>query len=840
MRRLSLPSPGVNALLFALAVALATAIASYRSWAGYNRHVEQLQITQDTVRDTTALLSALKDAETGQRGFLLTGEERYLDPYRRAVAETPAMLGSLHGPAVRRLGPLVKQKLDELDETVQLRRSNRLGAALEIVRTDRGKILMDQIRAICAEMTDAADAGLARSTAESRQSANQLGLIATLGGIALFALLTLATITIQRGIRRQGELIRALQKSEAEVKASRDWFETTLGSIGDAVVATDAAGNVLLLNRVAEVLTGWSQADAAGVPLDRIFVIYNEDTGAIVENPVTKVLREGRIVGLANHTHLTSKDGREIPIDDSAAPISDAGGTILGVVLVFRDVTERRQAERELKQSADRVRALINASPIGVVAGDVHGRIREANDALLSITGYTREELISGTVSWDAMTPPEYRAGDLAAIAEAKLRGACTPYEKEYLRRDGSRVPVYAGFALIGEAREESVAFIIDITELKKAEQKARESHARFQRLVDSNVVGIVVADERHVIDANQVYLDMLGYSREDLKAGRVNWVSATAPEFRERDRSAVGQMREQGNCAAYEKEYVRGDGTRVPILIGAAVLSYEPELSWIAFVADLTRQKMLERDLQIVNQRLSESNEELQRFAYIVAHDLRAPLRTISGMTGLLVRRLEGKLDQEMEELARHIQGSAVQMGRLISDLLDYSRAAKAPEESSKPIDSAALFAWSVMNLQAHVVETGAQVTAGPLPMVLADEQLARVFQNLIDNGLKYRSDRTPEIRVEAQRSGDEWVFSVRDNGIGFEMEYADRIFGVFERLHGAGEYEGTGIGLAICKRLVERYGGRMWAESVVGVGSTFYFTLPAAEDQVRRGVGR
>jgi PAS domain S-box-containing protein len=798
-------------------------------------------VRQRLVHDTGGLLASLMAAERAQRGFLLTAEEAYLGPYRRAVAETQAFLDRLAASAgnlgpdqasrVERLKRMGEAKLEELGQIVALRSRGGLDAALEAVRTDRDRALTENIRATCAEIENGANTRISQFTQESRESANQLGLVATLGGLILLALLSAATAAVHRGIRRRQELIEALQRSESELITSRDWFETTLASIGDAVIVADPAGRVTFLNRVAQAVTGWTREEAAGVALDRIFVIHEEESGSVVESPVTRVLRTGGVVGLANHTRLTSKYGRHIPIDDSAAPIRGNDGGIRGVVLVFRDVTERRQAEKALKDNAERVEVMFNASPIGVVAGDIYGRITEANNAFLTMTGYTREDLAAGNVTREALTPPEFRNADRSGIAEARQRGTCTPYEKEYKRKDGTRVPVYAGYAVVGEARDQVIGFAIDLTEIKTTAQSLRESHARFQRLVDSNVVGIVLADERHVIDANQIYLDMLGYSREDLVAGRVNWECSTAPEFGERDRSAIRQMRQQGYCAAYEKAYIRQDGTRVPMLIGAAVFSYEPELSWIAFVADLTRQKTLERELQFANERLVESNEELQRFAYVVAHDLRAPLRTVSSLATLLTRKFEGRLDNEIQELAGQIQVSTARMDQLISDVLEYSRAANAPGVSDERVDSSAAFAWAVMNLQAQIRQGGAKIIAAPLPAVMAGDQLVRVFQNLIDNALKYRGESPPEIQVAARRSGDEWVFSIRDNGLGFDMRYAEKIFGVFQRLHGRGKYDGSGIGLATSKRLIERYGGKMWAESQSGVGSTFYFSLPAAE---------
>jgi PAS domain S-box-containing protein len=332
------------------------ALLAYRAWTAFDTRSEQLTNTQQIVDGTNALLSSIKDAETGQRGFLLTGEDRYLGPYRQALVDVPATLGALANAAAGRnpdqtqrieaLKPLVWNKLDELKTTIELRQSNRLDAALARVRSDRGQNLMDQIRRSCAEIQTVAYGRLAEYTAETRRSVNQMGLLSTFGSIGLFVLLLLSTVTIKRATEHRQQLIRELEESGAQTAQARDWLQTTIQCIGDGVIATDADGKVTILNTVAQSLTGWSQEEASGLPLEQVFIISNEETNAPVENPVRKALREGRIVGLANHTHLRAKDGRYIPIDDTAAPISDAQGKVIGVVLVFRDITQRREAER--------------------------------------------------------------------------------------------------------------------------------------------------------------------------------------------------------------------------------------------------------------------------------------------------------------------------------------------------------------------------------------------------------------------------------------------------------------------------------------------------------------
>lgn len=273
------------------------------------------------------------------------------------------------------------------------------------------------------------------------------------------------------------QMLRARHDAEEQKRLMRQ----TLASIGDGVIATDMNARITFINKVAEQLTGWTVADVLGMPIQRAFVITNEDTGAEVENPVVRVLREGQIVGLANHTVLTSRDGRTIPIDDSGAPIRDRDGTMIGAVLVFRDISERRASEQRVRQTEQQLTQLAKSDVIGVLFGDIQGRIRDANNEFLRIIGRSRAELESGALSWRDLSPSKYREVENNALAEARERGACTPYEKEYIRPDGTQVPVLVGYILLEPDRELSVAFIADLSERKKAEEQLRRINEDLQ-----------------------------------------------------------------------------------------------------------------------------------------------------------------------------------------------------------------------------------------------------------------------------------------------------------------------------------------------------------------------
>jgi len=247
----------------------------------------------------------------------------------------------------------------------------------------------------------------------------------------------------------------------------------------------------------------------------------------------------------------------------------------------------------------------------------------------------------------------------------------------------------------------------------------------------------------------------------------------------------------------------------------------------------DITEHKHYEEKLAALVEELRRSNTELEQFAYVASHDLQEPLRMVASYTQLLARRYEGKLDAEADEFIGYAVDGANRMQKLINDLLTYSRVGTRGRELV-PTDSQAAFEAACANLRRTIEESGAEVVCvgEPLPTVVGDHtQLVQLFQNLISNAIKFsrEEEEVPRVEVGSERLVDqeEWLFWVRDNGIGIEEQYAERIFVIFQRLHGKGEYGGTGIGLAVCKKIVERHGGRMWVESKVGEGSTFFFTL-------------
>jgi PAS domain S-box-containing protein len=358
---------------------------------------------------------------------------------------------------------------------------------------------------------------------------------------------------------------------------------------------------------------------------------------------------------------------------------------------------------------------------------------------------------------------------------------------------------------------------------------RLRESEARFRQTFELAASGICHVVDGRFVRVNRSLCEILGYRESELLGKTVKEISH--PEDRdvtdaERARIRRGEL----ESARFEKRYLRADGRVVWVEVAIALVrdAFGVPQYEVAIFDDITDRKNAEARLAEAHEELKRSNAELEQFAYVASHDLQEPLRMVASYTQLLSRRYESKLDKDTREFMAYIVDGATRMKQLIEDLLAYSRVGTKGAHFAAVSADAAL-RRALFSLRAAIEEAGAVVTHDPMPMLPADEvQLGQLLQNLMGNALKFRSNSVPRIHIGVRELPQDWQFEVRDNGIGIEPQYFERIFMVFQRLHNKGEYPGTGIGLAICKKVVERHGGRVWVESRPGEGSSFYFTLP------------
>jgi PAS domain S-box-containing protein len=374
-----------------------------------------------------------------------------------------------------------------------------------------------------------------------------------------------------------------------------------------------------------------------------------------------------------------------------------------------------------------------------------------------------------------------------------------------------------------------------------RADDVLQASEIRYRRLFEAAKDGILIldADTGKIVDVNPFLMELTGYSHEDF-LGMFLWEIGP---FKDVAASRISFAELQ------TKEYVRyedlplrtREGAKVEVEFISNLYSVENRNVIQCFIRDITERKRADEKIlehrdrleAIVSElatavgNLERSNKDLEQFAYVASHDLQEPLRMISSYTQLLAQKYEGLLDDKAKKYIAYAVDGAMRMQGLISDLLTYSRIG-TQGKPFEPTDSHKVLCEVLRILQAAIEESGAVVTNDDLPTVRADTgQLVQVLQNLIANAVKFRGADSPHVHVSAQYHGHEWRFSVKDNGIGIDPQYADRLFVIFQRLHTRQEYPGTGIGLAVCKRVVERHGGRIWFESNLGRGSTFFFTI-------------
>jgi PAS domain S-box-containing protein len=372
-----------------------------------------------------------------------------------------------------------------------------------------------------------------------------------------------------------------------------------------------------------------------------------------------------------------------------------------------------------------------------------------------------------------------------------------------------------------------------EISERLQAEEALRASEAKYRELVEhANSIILRMTPEGQITFFNEFAQRFFGYDEAEIIGRNVISTIVPATESTGRDlkdlMAGVGQHPER--YASHENENITRSGERVWISwTNRAVLDEAGNIKEILCVGnDVTARQRAEELLARQAQELARSNADLEQFAYVVSHDLQEPLHVVGGFVHLIARRYQEKLDDKGREFIAQTVEGVNRLQQMIRDLLEYSRVTTRGKEFA-PVDCSVLLNQVLGDLSLAIAERGAVITVDPLPTVTADAaQLARLFQNLISNALKFCRDRTPQVHIGAEPGEHEWRFWVRDNGIGIAPEDSGRIFGMFERLHDRGDYPGTGIGLAVCQKIVERHGGRIWVESQPGEGATFYFNLP------------
>lgn len=508
-----------------------------------------------------------------------------------------------------------------------------------------------------------------------------------------------------------------------------------------------------------------------------------------------------------------------------------------------QELTARKQAEQAKERNAARFRGVFAQAAAGIAIALPNEKIVEVNETLCDMLGYPKEELLKLTVQ--DITFPEDRAKEFQYTRDV-ITGKKDYFnlEKRYVHKRGHLIWGYLSSSVVRDQQGDIrlvIGVVVDITARKRVEAALRESEEKFRSVVAQSADGIVLVDQRgHIVEWNRGAEKLTGLAYAEIQEQplwniqvRLLPSSAQSPQlyaqFRETTRQALatGQAPWLGRANGMEivhqvtgeRRYLQWQTFLVKVSSGFMIGS---------ILRDLTTFKETEQTLKHQTAELTRINTELQQLAYAVSHDVAPPLRMLKFEVGELATGLADQLDAATAESLRYIEEAITWMQQLVDDLRDYSQV-HTRDQKPALIACDAILKRTLQWLKLDIANHNATVTYDPLPQVWADAtQLEQLCQNLLSNALKFHGATPPRVHISAQAQETDWLFSIRDDGIGIAPENYERIFEVFQRLHTRAEYAGTGIGLAICKRIVERHGGRIWVESEVGQGTTFYFTLP------------
>lgn len=695
--------------------------------------------THEVQNNIERLMILIEDIETGTRGFVITGDTAFLEPFGNASRAIPIMLNELKATILDakqrktliELVPLIAERIDLAKKIVDLRRKNGFEAARQEIARSYGQVLTKNIRTQLAQMIAMQQRLLEKRSAYAKDQAIRSKLTRTMVIILSFAILIAVFAVMMRENRLRQEINSALRTSEGNLAV-------TLQSIGDGVLATDVEGRITQFNTAAEELTGWTQAEVVGRPVEDIFHIINEETRQPEVIPVTDTLAKSTMHCLAYQTLLIARDGTERLIANSCAPILDQEQKAIGAVLVFRDVTAEKAAELELRRSRAVFENLFTSLPGHFLVLTPELKIVAASDAYLESTMTKREEIVGREMFEVFPDNPDDPESDGTSKLRASLQRVCENKTAETLAIVKYDIP-----------RPDGVF------------------EERYWSPINSPVLGV------------NRQLEYIIHRAEDV-----------TDFMRQNSQSAGGDT-------AMER-----------------------------MKAEIFHSSQM---LQATNRKLETANKELEAFSYSVSHDLRAPLRHVLGYTEMLIKAMGNELTGKPLRYLNTIRAATEEMGQLIDDLLAFSQVGRTDLSTTK-ISMDDLVRDAIRDLEMITEDRQIQWNIAPLPQVIGDRaMLKQVLANLIGNAVKYSKGREPAIiQIGSNPNEDgQIVFYVRDNGAGFDMRYVNKLFGVFQRLHRADEFEGTGIGLATVRRIVSRHGGQTWAEGEVGVGATFSFSL-------------
>jgi PAS domain S-box-containing protein len=653
------------------------------------------------------------------------------------------------------------------------------------------------------------------------------------------------------------------EKLRNKAESSEEKLRSFIEADSQGMLGISADGRISLVNRRTEEMFGYSRAELLGQSLE-ILLPERFAKSHVAHRREYFAAPRVRAMGAGMDLAARRKDGTEFPIEIGLSHVNTPEGPLaFGVV---RDISERRRTEAELLASENKLRSFVEAASEAILGVSPAGRILLVNRRTEEMFGYARAELLG--LELEALVPERFRATHAVQSAgffsRPRVRHMGTEIELAGLRKDGTEFPADIGLTHVSTPDGPmTFAMVKDVTDVKKTAEELQRVNSELRRSnaelaaseekfracfegASQPILG--VSTDGRIILVNRRTEEMFGYSREELLGEPMSMLypERRAATYRARvERAFVDPTIWFEDDPSEERVFLRKDGTEFPYTAGISNVDLPEGPLLFAMINDVSASKKAADELKRVNEELRRSYTELEQFAHVASHDLQEPLRMVTSYLQLIERRYNDHLDDDGREFIHFAVDGAKRMKALIKDLLAFSRTG-SDTTNRQAVEAGSVLEHALSNLKTAIDESGAQITIDSLPVISVDPVLfTQVFQNLIANAIKFQNNTVPRVHISAHNQAAAWIFSVQDNGIGIEPHHRDRIFRIFERLHTSEQYSGSGIGLAITRKIVERHGGRIWVESQPGTGSTFHFSLstemavanPAAANRHNQG---
>ena len=642
--------------------------------------------------------------------------------------------------------------------------------------------------------------------------------------------------SLNRADTKRQDAEEELASANAERQQRATMIQSVLESIGDGVILVGPDGK-RIYNLAAKRILG---IDLSGLPVtewNQAVLVFRADQKTVLpldEFPTARASRGETVDDMEVFVrHAGAPKG--FFVSASARPLRNERGESQGVVAIFRDLTIRRQAEEMQRQLA----AIVQSTDDAMFSLDVEGMVTGWNAGSERLFGWTVESVM-GKDPWPPTNTPE----SIERRAKALRGERIDPYESEVVAKGGRLVPVLISVSQIRDSDGSVVGAAVSIRDIT-ASKREREARLRLAAVVESSSDAIIAKDlTGTILSWNAGAERLYGYASPEVVGRNISIL--TPPDHADETPEILERIKIAERIDQYETVRRQKDGQLVDVSITVSPI-YDSKgviVGASVIARDISERRRTEAEIRRLNTNLERrvaertaeleaANKELEAFTYSVSHDLRAPLRAVHGFVQLLTQRHAGQLDPEARRYLDRVSAGATQMARLIDDMLALSRVSGQRPEAQM-VATAEVVRRAIDQLAPQMQDRAVELSVGELPACLAEPGLLeQVYVNLIGNALKYSRGRQPsriEIGCHPDAKSGEMVFFIKDNGVGFDMRYADKLFGVFQRLHGAEEFEGTGVGLAIVQRIIARHGGRVWAEAEPDKGATFYFTLGGA----------